>query len=192
MSNLKIVNLLQMVIIIGFLSSCAHAPASSTKVLHERKGVSTILIPAAYDIAFFTSPDAKERHCLSTSPDFTVEASGGISLGGIGLKSIGENSGQSALGLGGRSPAVLITRELMYRACELTANIQASPKVTIKTYERFLQTIEKALLNQTENGTAPTSTNSNTAVPTTPSATNTNSSNCTTDNADSDNCEDSF
>jgi hypothetical protein len=135
------------------------APGSKTEKVIERGGVSALLIPPEYRDVYFNPDNAKERHCRAPGPDFSVEASDGVSLGvgspipGIGKGKVGFGSGQAALSLGGRSADVLLTRELMYRACELTANIDADNKEAKEIYYRFLQTIERLGKAQTEVGT---------------------------------------
>ncbi len=142
------------------LAGCATmAPGSKTEKVIERDGVSTLLIPPEYRDVYFNPDGTKDRHCRAPGPDFSVEASDGVSLGvgvpvpGVGKGQVGFGSGQAALSLGGRSADVLITRELLYRACEMTANIDANKQETIQIYERFLQAIERIAKVQTETGT---------------------------------------
>jgi len=56
--------------------------------------------------------------------------------------------------LGGRSADVLLSRELLYRACELAANLHADQELTLKIYDRFLTTLESISKYQTGTGTA--------------------------------------
>jgi hypothetical protein len=142
------------------LGSCAtFAPASKPEKMIERDGVSALLIPPEYRDVYFIPKGSIERHCRAPGPDFSVEASDGVSLGmaspipGVGKGKVGFDSGQAALSLGGRSADVLLTRELMYRACELTANIDSDNQEAKEIYYRFLQTIERLAKAQTEVGT---------------------------------------
>ncbi len=100
------------------------------------------------------------RFCLTPSHDAVGADSKGIgaTLGPATMQegvSISDAKGE--LALGGRSPSVLITRELMYRACELTSNLNTDLPTTLKIYERFLQSVEAISSNQTEQGSAPLS-----------------------------------
>ena len=83
----------------------------------------------------------------------------GGSRGGIRLalplgaqKSIGEDVSRGAMSLGGRNPGVLIAHELLYRACELSLNLNADSALTLKIYERFLQSLELVVKAQTGTG----------------------------------------
>ena len=77
---------------------------------------------------------AKERVCRSPPPDVlaSMSDSGAISMFG---DSAGNNESFSSVSLGGRSPEVLIVREVMYRLCELSANAQLSNAELMKLYE---------------------------------------------------------
>lgn len=98
------------------------------------------------------------RFCMTPQHDAAASYSSGIGIsGGTPLIKEGISAGNSKgeLALGGRSPSVLIARELMYRACELTSNHNADIKTTLEVYERFLQAIEKMTVTQTEGGSQP-------------------------------------
>ncbi len=147
------------VILLVLEGGCAtFAPASKTEKVIERDGVSALLIPSEYRDVYFIPKGSRERHCRAPGPDFSVEASDGVNLGlgspvpGMGKGSVGFDSGQAALSLGGRSADVLLTRELMYRACELTANLNSNNKESKEIYYRFLKTIERLGKTQIENG----------------------------------------
>lgn len=98
------------------------------------------------------------RFCLTPQHDSAATYNSGMSISGatpIAKEGLTAGSGKGELALGGRSPSVLIARELMYRACEVTANHNADMKTTLDVYERFLQAIEKMTVTQTEAGSAP-------------------------------------
>jgi len=153
------------------VSGCVTSPGSNVNDLKERKGVSALLIPAEYREVYFKDIHTKERYCRSPGPDFSVQSSDGTSVGvsspvpSIGEEKVGFGSGQSAFGLGGRSADVLLTRELMFRACELTSNIDADKETTIAVYKRFLETVEKLSLIQTGVGTKVKSSKIKTILP---------------------------
>ena len=142
-----------------FLSGCAGITPEPEKEgkIYERNGVSTLLMPSDMREVYFKDRRSFERHCRAPGPDVSIQSSSGISLGAsiVGQNDeLSDTNGQSGLALGGRDPAVLLTRELMYRACELVSNLNADKKTTISIYNRFLRTVEKGIKMQQLVGTA--------------------------------------
>lgn len=92
-------------------------------VSNLHSGESYVIAPAQFD----------ERICRSPAPDVlaALSESSGFSLIG---ESGGVNDSFSAESLGGRSPEVLVARELMARLCELTANEDLSNVEILKIY----------------------------------------------------------
>lgn len=106
----------------------------------------------------WNNPNGSEWVCAQSQPDVDQTRSDGIALddGAIG-STLGFNDSTGAVSLGGRSPSVLMTRDLLYRACELSANTGQDPERAIAIYERFLTIIETVANAQTESGTQPIS-----------------------------------
>jgi hypothetical protein len=136
------------------------APGTQVENIHERDGVDMGLIPAEYREVYFTNDAENDRHCRAPGPDFTVQASSqlGVSVPtGESSETLSSGQGQAALSLGGRTPSVLLTRELMYRACEMSSNIKADKETTINIYADFLKAVIEISKSQTEQGTASSS-----------------------------------
>ncbi len=151
------IKIITMAFTLLFISGCANNLPPKEGVIFERKGVSTLLIAPEMRDVYFNNPSSLERHCRAPGPDVSIESSSGVSLGvsiAGDADKISDGSSQAGLALGGRNPAVLITRELMYRACELSSNLNASKKDTLLIYERFLQAAEKSFPSQTGAGSA--------------------------------------
>ncbi len=140
------------------LSGCAALkPAPEGKVF-ERGGVSMVVVPSGSRETYFSDPRSLERHCRAPSPDVSLTSSEGVSLQlpspagrGVGL---GEDLSAGALGLGGRSPSVLISRELLYRACELSSNLNLPRDQSLKLFQDVLAAIIKIAAEQTGAGAA--------------------------------------
>ena len=67
-----------------------------------------------------------------------------ISLGGRGQNdSGGESESAQEVEMAGRTPAVLLSRELFYRACEFSQNYGLDKAEAIKLYNRTLDIVEK-------------------------------------------------
>jgi hypothetical protein len=128
-----------------------------TGQLFDRAGIDVVLSPSDYQEIIIKDAGSKERSCLAPGPDVSVSGSAGLNLG-IGApaapkETIGADVSRGALGLGGRNPEVLIARELMFRACELSLNLNADEATTLRIYTRFIEAIEKISQYQTAAGT---------------------------------------
>jgi hypothetical protein len=136
----------------GCGSSGLFGEDSSATVL-DRDGLDVVLDRSDKQAYVFKDTDGTERFCRSPAPDFAVTASEGVSLGVSG-RGVGEDASEGALGLGGRNPEVLVARELLYRACELSLNLNADPKTTRAIYTQFLNAIKDIAKSQSGAGDA--------------------------------------
>lgn|GEM_PF-2389406 len=97
--------------------------------------------------------------CKEPPPDavFTQEASEGFSFSLISNSTAGEDSGESIeehsgeLEMQGRTPAVLITRELMYRLCEMTRSHNLQADDITKLYDKTLDLIHDLAISEAKN-----------------------------------------
>lgn len=142
------------------LSGCAALQPPPEGKIFERGGVSMVVIPGGSRETYFSDPKALERHCRAPSPDVSITSSDGFSLGlpspaGRGGKAVSEDDSTGALALGGRSPAVLISRELLYRACELASNLNLPPDQTLRLFRDVMDVVLKLSAVQTGTGTTP-------------------------------------
>ena len=86
------------------------------------------------------------RFCSETNTDADTTKNFGVGLAEFG-QSVSIGDGNSTLGLGGRNPEVLITRELMFRTCELTLNANLDAENSVKLYLRTLTTLKELFKN---------------------------------------------
>ncbi len=142
---------------------------------------------------FLRRPNSKDIMCRGPYVDVvktqSEQANIGLSILG-GAEPIGAGESQGAISLGGMSPEVLIASELLYRACELAANINADKELTLKIYERFLQIVNKTSAHQTEKGAASISLEQN-QLSTTPVLSGQAASSDDSDDSDDDSAGDS-
>jgi hypothetical protein len=134
----------------------------------ERNGVDAVITSNEAKVTYVKEHGHIDRFCAYRESDVETVSSDGFMLG-FGTtgtrESIGESSGASAVALGGRSPAVLMTRELMYRACELTMNLNTDEEKTIAVYKMFLDFIADMVKNEHDIGSqAKTATTKNTLI----------------------------
>ncbi len=131
---------------------------SNNHKLFEREGMDVILANINSRESYVINKESNSLYCLAPTPDVTLTASDGVSLSSqlLGKSAgIGEENGTGALDLGGRSPSVLVTRELMYRACELTLNLRLSNEEAITAYKMFLKALVEVTANISGSGNAP-------------------------------------
>lgn len=121
-----------------YLAACSSQVAKSKKT--KLDGGALISSSEDQQLAFVKRHKSYLRICAETDNDFGTAHSSGIGLNfkGVGLS---ENSNVGEIALGGRSPSVLITRELMYRACEMSLNLNLSSEQAIEIYLKTLSAI---------------------------------------------------
>lgn len=108
--------------------------------LFDRDGVDTIAASGGARMVFFKKTSSDERFCLAPGPDVSEAASEDLNIQALG-RTVKASEGETDVLLGGRSPTVLIIRELMYRACEASINAGASAEDTRTTYLQFLTAV---------------------------------------------------
>jgi len=124
-----------------FLFTACSPSANPTPNLTTHRGLSTFTVTEDTETSLIKSPESLEKFCAARESDAISAQQTGISLGfGVGgtKENVGTTSGSGALSLGGRDPLVLITRELMYRVCELSLNHNLSKEETLSLYKHFL------------------------------------------------------
>ena len=149
--------LLSILFILG-LVGCSSKTELAVKEI-KRFGVDAIIMENDAKVTYIKEHNHVERLCASRESDDEKTSSQGLMLGlstaNQGEK-VGGESTSGALSLGGRSPAVLISRELMYRACELTMNLNTDTKTSIEVYKMFLDSIKNIVKNEHDTGSTST------------------------------------
>lgn len=154
----RVIALLGSALVLFGCASASGISAGKAETLIDRDGIDIIVSDAGRRLTFIKDRTATERQCLAPGPDFSRTAGSGVSLGlpttTGGAVGIGESQSHGALDLGGRAPALLIARELLYRACELAANINADPATEREIYDKFLAAIVEISKTQVGAGAA--------------------------------------
>jgi hypothetical protein len=107
--------------------------------------------------AFLKDNNSQEHFCDSRISDVADTESNSMGLGFsvVGKsESINEGASRGAISLGGRSPAVLITREVMYRTCEMVMNLDLDKKEALDIYIYTLDLVRSVAQSDTAKGTA--------------------------------------
>ncbi|WP_209347516.1 hypothetical protein [Pontixanthobacter sp. CEM42] len=107
---------------------------ANTLVLDKKTRFVTCTAPA---------PDASFNQGSQASVSGLVALSGGNDSGGVGE---GEESRET--GLGGRSPAVLFSRDIFFRACEFSRNYELEKSEAIDLYKTTLEAASTAFQNE--------------------------------------------
>ena len=134
------------IILLTFYNCVSSKSLERNKILHERQGVDISTTSLDARLTFFSKKTETESMCLAPPPDALLTYSNNLSLGLKTLKNtdnVGDNSSVGSALLAGRAPLVLIFRELMYRACELSLNQKLSKEESIKVYKAFLEIAAK-------------------------------------------------
>lgn len=90
---------------------------------------------------FFKEGQIDTRFCLQPSPDVALSLNGGLTFDSVVNDGIGLTESSSAVNLGGRGDLTLMTRELLYRACELSMNGNLNPQDSREVYKDFLDAV---------------------------------------------------
>ncbi len=92
---------------------------------------------------------------MAPQPDAVLTGGGGINISvpsSAGSVSAGDKTDYGSLATGGRSPAVLIVRELLYRACEFSTNYDLDKDEAKAFYLKHLDALSGIISSQTESG----------------------------------------
>lgn len=110
--------------------------------MHEVKGVSVVQGESSEQFTYMKDHESLARFCAETDTDTQTTKSRGLSVSAEG-DSVSDDKSSGAVTLGGRDPTVLITRELMFRACELMLNTNAKTPEAVKIYAKTLEALLK-------------------------------------------------
>ena len=138
--------LLMLFLVSVFITASGCTASKTEPTMVDRDGIDAMVMTEDQEVTYIKKPGDLERICASRGADSVATSESAIVLGfsgGGGGENLGEQTGRGELGLGGRSPSVLITRELLYRACELTNNLNTDEATTIEIYKMFLQSLER-------------------------------------------------
>ena len=95
--------------------------------------------------------------CAMPPPDAAFDqgdaADFSISLISTGDDAGGEDDDTEEVEMAGRTPAVLITRELFYRACEFSMNFKLSKQEALDLYNKTLETVSAVWATEAGNTT---------------------------------------
>ena len=140
------------------LTACSHSSPHFIDTGALGQGISLTTTPDDNQVIYVRAAESTARYCAETNIDYAATSSGGLSasfgLNGV-QDSVGDQSSTSAVNFGGRDPAVLIARELMFRACEFNSNMNSNDRMALTVYAGTLDAIVKIAFSQQGVGTLP-------------------------------------
>lgn len=142
--------------ILFIISGCSISPPKPG-ITTTVGGIKIYSNTADLQSSFLKSSNSSEHFCDSRIADTVDTASNSIGLGASFAgkdESVSEGSSRNAIALGGRSPAVLITREVMYRTCEMIMNLGLSKEEALALYIQTLNLVISVSQEDTNNGTS--------------------------------------
>jgi hypothetical protein len=142
------------------ITGCAYSSGAKVQLV-DRNGIDISGMPMGHQSVILKDPKFSERYCVAPSPDALMDSSSSVSLSALNPlsaltspqagapSSSGATSTQPGSGvtfgstandvnLGGRSPQVLIVREILYRFCELTLNADLSKEAQIQLWQQLM------------------------------------------------------
>jgi hypothetical protein len=120
------------------LSACATSPPSPN--VHNQDGLTIVSTTADVEGLIIKERSSQEQMCAGRMVN--VSDTSDVSLGvseATTAESIGESSG--VVSLGGINPAVHMASELMYRACELSLNLNLDDQGSAEIYDKVLAAV---------------------------------------------------
>jgi len=106
----------------------------------------------------YQDPKALKKFCMGRGVDAAFEQSESgdidislVSVANTDTDSVGESENSGEEEMSGRTPAVLITRELFYRACELIINAKLDKKEAIQVFNNVLKVVGKGWEKESSN-----------------------------------------
>jgi hypothetical protein len=151
------------------ITGCAYSSGSKVQVV-DRNGIDISGMPMGHQSVILKDPKFPEKYCVAPSPDALMDSTSSVSLSALNplsaltspqagaASSTGAASTQPGAGvafgstandinLGGRSPQVLIVREILYRFCELTLNADLSKEAQIQLWQQLMPMLINASMS---------------------------------------------
>lgn len=120
-------------------------------------GLEIMTISGEQRFVLLQSPDDVEKICVAHGPDAVPTVGEGFSLTNA-AQGVSADQEVGTGVLGGRSPLVLLARELLYRTCEFSLNYRLGKAEALDLYSQTLQMIQAlaaSVAGSASSGTSP-------------------------------------
>lgn len=149
----------KLIIVIGAIASLtACASLSHMAEIEKLPDDGVVFSSPSLKTLLIQDPEKLKKICLGRGADavFEESESGDFSLTLISIGNDAPEKAEAADNAGeeemiGRSPSVLIARELFYRACELTNNVNLKDKDAVKLFNSVLNVVRDGWLQEGKN-----------------------------------------
>lgn len=145
-----------LIVSLSALSACTTAYKPEPKLLSLQKN-SSIAVTAGVSQTFVRNKGANYTLCTQSMADAAFdEGSGGdisYALINASKDEISAVSDANEVEMAGRTPAVLMARELLFRACEFSSNFGLNKKEAMDIYNKTLDTIGNVWATEAGNTT---------------------------------------
>ena len=139
------------------MTACASDPfGDGVSSVHTDGDVEMFTRNPELDVVVFKSPGDVERFCMSAETDAVPTDSVGFALSYRGAQA-SETSGAGAGILGGRSASVLISRDILYRTCEITLNYDLQKDEALALFRLALEKVQAVAATDSQSGSQPLS-----------------------------------
>lgn len=138
------------------VAGCAAVPVSTSTGVTKVDGLGFMVRSPETDLVTVSAPDNPVKYCLSAETDALPTMSGSLGLT-FGSEQAKIDDAIGVGELGGRSPGVLISRDLLYRTCEFLSNHRLSDEQATALFKTTMDHVEEvAKADSGQAGTSPT------------------------------------
>ena len=139
------------------LAACASDPAPPVATLSPIASEHVLSTPASSANVFVLNKNTDFMICTEPQPDvgFSQSESGKIGATIAGnADSIGMSEGSQENSLGGRSPSVLMSREMFFRVCEFSRNYNLTKEEALQLFLKAMDASSDHFMAEAGAGTA--------------------------------------
>lgn len=134
---------------LGLIQGCS-TPQRQAKILQVNPTVQAVTYPSDVRGAYVIQRDDGVRVCAEPAPDvaldslqkLTAELSAQLAPTEEGKAKVSSELSAKVVQLAGRTELLLLARELLYRACELSNNAHVDDKTVVELYDRVARLVE--------------------------------------------------
>ena len=138
-------------LISGLAVACAIPQRKARIQSVDSQTPSVVTYPTELRGAYVLTPNSNLRFCAEPAPDvaletiqkLTADLKASSSAGNTAEGSLSSEFSTKVIELAGRTQLVLIAREMLYRACELSLNSPTDTATSVKLYNKVAELIER-------------------------------------------------